>query len=58
MVSLIDTDVMIDMSRGNAGSKFLDSLSDAAINRRCSGIGRGGTSEIFMLSTCSYQLIA
>jgi predicted nucleic acid-binding protein len=33
MVSLIDTDVMIDVSRGNAGAAgYLDSLSDPAIS--------------------------
>jgi hypothetical protein len=33
MVSLIDTDVMIDASRGNASAaSFLDSLSDPAIS--------------------------
>ena len=33
MVSLIDTDVMIDVSRGNAGAaSYLDSLSDPAIS--------------------------
>jgi hypothetical protein len=33
MVSLIDTDVMIDLSRGNAdAANYLDSLSDPAIS--------------------------
>ena len=33
MVSLIDTDVMIDVSRGNASAaSYLDSLSDPAIS--------------------------
>ena len=33
MASLIDTDVMIDVSRGNAGAaSYLDSLSDPAIS--------------------------
>jgi predicted nucleic acid-binding protein len=33
MVSLIDTDVMIDLSRGNAeAASYLDSLSDPAIS--------------------------
>ena len=33
MVSLIDTDVMIDLSRGNVdAANYLDSLSDPAIS--------------------------
>jgi predicted nucleic acid-binding protein len=33
MVSLIDTDVMIDVSRENAGAaNYLDSLSDPAVS--------------------------
>ena len=33
MLSLIDTDVMIDLSRGNAdAANYLDSLSDPAIS--------------------------
>jgi predicted nucleic acid-binding protein len=33
MASLIDTDVMIDVSRGNASAaSYLDSLSDPAIS--------------------------
>jgi hypothetical protein len=33
MVSLIDTDVMIDLSRGNAdAADYVDSLSDPAIS--------------------------
>jgi predicted nucleic acid-binding protein len=58
MLSLIDTDVMIDLSRGNVdAANYLDSLNDPVISIVTAQELIVGTREICMRSIRSYRRI-